>query len=121
MHSSYAPIATSRTVDRLDENVDKVNSLLRHSARSAATRSRHVHAYCMRGTAGPESAACLIRRISRSERSTQRCGEASRYSLSAAGTATVAATEAGVYAIDSYLDLFSNFTYLLDDPERATS
>ncbi len=44
--------------------------------------------------------------------------EASRYSLSAgwAGTAFGGDFSADVYAIDSELDIFSNFTYFLDNP-----
>ncbi len=45
-------------------------------------------------------------------------GEASRYSLSGgwAGAALGGRLRAEAYAIDSSLNLFSNFTYLLDDP-----
>ena len=45
-------------------------------------------------------------------------GEASRYSISAgwAGAALGGRLKAEAYAIDSSLDLYSNFTYLLDDP-----
>jgi len=45
-------------------------------------------------------------------------GEASRYSISGGwtGTAFGGRLNAEVYAIDQGLDLYSNFTYLLDDP-----
>ncbi len=44
--------------------------------------------------------------------------ESSRYSISAgwAGSAFGGDFSADVYAIDSYLDIFSNFTYFLDNP-----
>jgi len=45
-------------------------------------------------------------------------GKSSRYSISGGwtGTAFGGRLNAEVYAVDSKLDLFSNFTYLLDDP-----
>lgn len=48
-------------------------------------------------------------------------GQASRYSLSGgwAGTALGGRLSAEVYAIESSLNLFSNFTYLLDDPANG--
>jgi len=48
-------------------------------------------------------------------------GEASRYSLSAQWSQAVgnAATRANAYLVRSRLDLFSNFTFFLDDPVRG--
>ncbi|MFC0676618.1 TonB-dependent receptor [Lysobacter korlensis] len=48
-------------------------------------------------------------------------GEASRYSLSGgwSGAAFGGQLRGSVYAIDSALDLWSNFTYLLDDPDNG--
>lgn len=48
---------------------------------------------------------------------TQVGGESSRYSLS--GNYTSDSWNASFYAIDTDLQLFSNFTYFLDDPERG--
>ncbi len=108
--------------DDIDEDVGKVNVTLRHSWELGNGRA-HLMAMAYDNEWNsqdqiPQRAvdAGLISPFGSIDTSVG--GESSRYSLSGgwAGRAFGGDTRVGFYAIDSYLDLFSNFTYLLDNP-----
>ncbi len=108
--------------DDIDENVKKKVGLLKYSSRVGAGRG-HVTlmAYDNEWNSPdqiPERAVeqGLISEFGSID--TTVGGEASRYSLSGGwdGAAFGGRLSAEAYAIDSSLNLFSNFTYLLDDP-----
>ena len=106
----------------IDEDVRKKNGLLRYSAGVGAGRAHvTIMAYANRWNSPdqiPERAVDqgLISRFGSID--TTVGGKSSRYSLSGGwtGTAFGGRLNAEAYAIDSSLNLFSNFTYLLDDP-----
>jgi outer membrane receptor protein involved in Fe transport len=105
----------------IDEDVEKVNLLLRYSADLGAGRGHAmVMGYDNRWSSPdqiPQRAvdAGLISEFGAID--TTVGGAASRHSLSAGwrGSAFGGEFQGDVYAIDSELDLYSNFTYLLDD------
>lgn len=106
----------------IDEDVEKANLLLRYSQPAAAGRA-HVMlmAYDNSWNSAdqiPERAVeqGLISEFGSLDTSVG--GKASRYSLSGGWEGSLLGGEfsAQAYAIQSDLDLFSNFTYLLDDP-----
>ena len=106
----------------IEENVAKKSGLIRYSADLAGGRAHLMAmAYDNRWNSPdqiPERAVRqgLLSEFGSVDRSVG--GSASRYSLSAgwAGSALGGTLSASGYAIDSSLDLFSNFTYFLDDP-----
>jgi outer membrane receptor protein involved in Fe transport len=109
----------------IEEDVEKANLMLRYSADLGAGRA---HAMLMGYDNSwsspdqiPERAvdAGLMSEFGAVD--TTVGGEASRYSLSAGwrGTAFGGDFQGDIYAIDSELDLYSNFTYLLDDSEHG--
>jgi hypothetical protein len=109
----------------IEEDVRKGSALLRYGAPVHGGHA-HVMAMAYRNTWNspdqiPERAVAsgLISR--RGSLDTTVGGEASRYSLSAgwSGEAFGGRSSIDAYAIDSALDLWSNFTYLLDDPENG--
>ncbi len=106
----------------IDEDVDKVNVLVRLSGEVAGGRG---HLMFMGYDNAWNSAdqipqravdAGLISELGSIDRSVG--GESSRFSLSGgwSGLAFGGEANAAVYAIDSELDLYSNFTYFLDNP-----
>jgi hypothetical protein len=108
--------------DDLDEDVRKKNGLLRYST-TAGTGRAHLTlmAYANRWNSPdqiPERAVRqgLISRLGSIDPTVG--GKSSRYSLSGGwtGSALDGRLNVEAYAIDSALDLYSNFTYLLDDP-----
>lgn len=108
--------------DDIDENVKKKVGLLKYSTSLGAGRG-HVTlmAYDNEWNSPDQIPERAVQEGSISEFGsidTTVGGQASRYSVSAgwAGSAFGGRLNAEVYAIDSSLNLFSNFTYLLDDP-----
>ncbi len=106
----------------INEDVRKASALLRYSADVAGGRA-HVNVMGYRNEWNsadqiPQRAVeqGLIDEFGSLD--TTVGGEASRYSLSGGwkGTLMGGDFQAEVYAIDSKLDLYSNFTYFLDDP-----
>lgn len=106
----------------IDEDVEKVSVLLKYSMDAGGGRA---HVALM----GYDNAWNSPDQIPQRAVDSGRIGEfgsldssvggaASRYSLSGGWSGSLAGGEfsAEAYAIDSGLDLFSNFTYLLDDP-----
>jgi hypothetical protein len=111
--------------DDIDEDLEKLNLLMRYSAPLGAGRA---HVTTMLYDNGwnshdqvPQRAvdAGLISPYGSLD--TTVGGESSRYSLSGGWTGPVLGgdLDASAYAIASELDLFSNFTYFLDDPENG--
>ncbi len=106
----------------IDEDVEKVNLMLRYSAELGSGRA-HAMLLAYDNTWNspdqiPQRAVDqgLISEFGSIDTSVG--GESSRYSLSGGwkGSAFGGQGVVQAYAIDSDLDLFSNFTYLLDDP-----
>ncbi len=106
----------------IDEDVEKVNVMLRYSADLGSGRA---HAMLLAYDNAWNSPDQIPQRAVDQGRisefgsiDTSVGGESSRYSISGGweGSAFGGQVVAQAYAIDSYLDLFSNFTYLLDDP-----
>jgi hypothetical protein len=108
--------------DDIDENVKKKVGLLKYSGTVGAGRAQvALMAYDNEWNSPdqiPERAVeqGLISEFGSIDKTVG--GEASRYSISGGwvGTALGGRLSAEAYAIDSSLSLFSNFTYLLDDP-----
>ena len=106
----------------IDEDVSKKSGLLRYSGEVGSGRAHlMVMAYDNKWNSPdqiPERAVeqGLISEFGSID--TTVGGEASRFSLSGgwSGSAFGGRFAASAYAVDSSLDLFSNFTYLLDDP-----
>lgn len=106
----------------IDEDVEKRNLLLRYSLEAGSGRAHlALMAYANEWRSAdqiPQRAVTsgLISQLGSIDTSVG--GEASRYSLSGGwnGTAMGGELSAAAYLIGSDLDLFSNFTYLLDDP-----
>ncbi|MDQ3077728.1 MAG: TonB-dependent receptor [Pseudomonadota bacterium] len=106
----------------IDENVKKRNALLRYSGNLGAGRAHiMLMAYANRWNSPdqiPQRAVDqgLVSEFGSIDPSVG--GKSSRYSISGGwtGPALGGRLSAKAYAIDSSLDLFSNFTYLLDDP-----
>jgi outer membrane receptor protein involved in Fe transport len=109
----------------IDEDVEKVNLMLRYSADLGAGRAHAMWMGYDNSWSSPDQIpqhavdAGLISEFGAVD--TTVGGAASRYSLSAGwrGMAFGGEFQGDVYAIDSELDLYSNFTYLLDDPEHG--
>jgi hypothetical protein len=106
----------------IDEDVKKRNGLLRYSAPLGNGRA-HVMAMGYRNTWNspdqiPQRAVASGLTSEFGSLDTTVGGEASRYSLSGgwAGRAFGGESSVDAYAIDSSLNLWSNFTYFLDDP-----
>jgi hypothetical protein len=106
----------------IEENVRKRSALLRYSRQVGAGRA-HVMlmAYGNKWNSPDQIPARAVRQGSISEFGSvdpTLGGEASRYSVSAgwSGAAWGGRLDVAAYAIASSLDLYSNFTYLLDDP-----
>ena len=107
--------------DDIDEDVEKINLTLRHSKEMGGGRAHlMVMAYDNAWNSQdqiPQRAvnSGLISPFGSIDPSVG--GEASRYSVSGGwnGAAFGGELRAELYAIDAYLDLFSNFTYLLGD------
>jgi hypothetical protein len=108
--------------DDIDEDVRKKNGLLRYSTPLGDGRAHfNLMAYANRWNSPdqiPSRAVDqgLISRLGSIDRTVG--GKSSRYSLSGGwiGSALGGQLDVQAYAIDSSLNLFSNFTYLLDDP-----
>ncbi len=114
----------------IDEDVKKRNGLLRYSAPLGNGRA-HVMAMGyknrwnspdqipQRAVSGTGNSPGLISEFGSLD--TTVGGEASRYSLSGGweGRAFGGEFSVDAYAIDSSLDLWSNFTYFLDDPDNG--
>ncbi|MEO5628750.1 MAG: TonB-dependent receptor [Thermomonas sp.] len=109
----------------IKEDVKKGSGLLRYSAPMG---SGHAHVMVMGYTNEWNSPDQIPQRAVASglisefgSLDTTVGGESSRYSLSAgwAGTAFGGEFSADAYAIDSSLNLWSNFTYFLDDPDNG--
>lgn len=106
----------------IDEDVEKVNALLRFSADLGSGRAHLQLLGYDNGWRSPDQipqravGASLISALGAID--TTVGGESSRYSLSGGweGATFGGDFSADAYAIDSELDLFSNFTYLLDHP-----
>lgn len=109
----------------LEEDVEKVNLLLRYSAEIGDGRAHVMFLGYDNAWRSPDQVpqravdAGLISPFGSID--TTVGGESSRYSLSGGWRGIVFGGEASAqaYFIDSDLDLFSNFTYLLDDPENG--
>jgi len=109
--------------DDINEDVDKRNLLLRLSTDAGSGRA-HVSfmAYANRWNSADQIPARAVTQGLISEFGsidTRLGGDTSRSSLSGgwSGSALGGEFNASAYAIDYALDLWSNFTYLLDDPE----
>ncbi len=106
----------------IDENVRKKNGLLRYSGAVGSGRAHlMLMAYGNKWNSPdqiPQRAVAqgLISEFGSID--TTVGGEASRFSISGgwSGSALGGQLSANAYTVDSSLDLFSNFTYLLDDP-----
>lgn len=106
----------------IDENVKKLSGLLKYSAEAGTGRAHlTVMAYDNKWNSPDQIPERAVERGLISEFGsidTTVGGKSSRYSVSGGwdGTALGGRLSAEAYAIDSRLNLFSNFTYLLDDP-----
>ncbi len=106
----------------IEEDVEKVNLLLRYSREVGAGRASITFMGYDNQWNSPDQIpqraveSGLISELGSIDTSVG--GAASRYSLSGnwTGTAFGGQFSASAYGIDAELDLFSNFTYLLDDP-----
>jgi hypothetical protein len=108
--------------DDIEEDVRKKNALLRFSKNAGSGRAHlTLMAYANRWNSPDQIPARAVRQglISRLGSIDPTVGgKSSRYSLSGGWTGSMLGgrLNAEAYAIDSALDLYSNFTYLLDDP-----
>lgn len=109
----------------IDEDVDKTNAVLRFALPAG---DGHAHLTLMGYDNTWNSADQIPQRAVDSglisefgSLDTTVGGESSRYSLSGGWDGALFGGEfaASAYAIDSELDLFSNFTYFLDDPDNG--
>ncbi|GHA72634.1 TonB-dependent receptor [Lysobacter bugurensis] len=111
--------------DDIDEDVRKRSALLRYSAPTANGRWHIMGmAYRNRWNSADQIPARAVEQGLISEfgsLDTTVGGDASRESISAGwnGVALSGRLQAHVYAVRSSLDLWSNFTYLLDDPDNG--
>ena len=111
--------------DDIDEDVDKASLLLRYSAEVGGGRGHLMLMGYNNDWNSPDQIpqravdAGIISEFGSLDTSVG--GESSRYSLSGGwdGAALGGELAVGAYLINSDLDLYSNFTYLLDDPDNG--
>ncbi len=111
--------------DDIEENLEKANLLLKLSADAGSGRAHFAFmAYDNQWNSAdqiPQRAVDLGLISAFGSLDTTVGGESSRYSLSGgwAASAFGGQFDVDVYAIDYAMDLWSNFTYLLDDPDNG--